>query len=421
MVKQSRSEKGQALVLIVFAIIGLLSLLGLAIDSGKTFADRRQAQNAVDAAASAAALAYVKDLDIVAAGTNLILGNGYSNANSTYSINVANDTSCASGTSGKVITVTLTSTVPMSFAPILGVNHTNNTVSAKSRGCKGSASQPLYPGSAIVSLKTGTCNGSATAGLYMNGSGNLQVWGGGMHSNSTDPNCTLFQGGQTQIKKNGSSCNGITTAAPSGTFNNVQFPDSCGNITKNVPPVGMPDLVSYSCGGTPSSPGRPGTYSGTFPPSGVTSLAPGLYCLNGDFDLNNKQKLTGTGVTIVMLSGSARWNGGAEMSISAPSNNNTANDQVAKAAGAIPGLLIYAPPSNNSDIDLNGSGNVTLQGTVLVPSSDCFFAGSGQIQKAKLQFVCNTWRMNGNGQGEIVYDPSVLYIPPSASNITLIR
>ena len=421
MFSYSRSEKGQAIVLTVFAMIGLLSLLGLAIDSGKAFADRRQAQNAVDAAASAAALAYVRDLDIVAAGTSLIQGNGYSNANSTYSISAVTDTSCASSTTGKVITVTLTSTVPMSFASIVGVDHTNNTVTAKSRGCKGSASQPLYPVSAVVSLKTGTCNGSSDASLYMGGSSNLQVWGGGMSSNSTDPKCTLFQGGETQMKKNGTTCNGITTAAPSGTFNNVKFPDSCGNITKNSPQVGMPDPVAFSCGGAPTSPGRPGTYSGTFPPSGVTSLAPGLYCLNGDFILNNKQKLTGSGVTIVMLSGLARWNGGAEMSISAPTNNNSANDQVAKAAGAIPGLLIYAPSSNSSDIDLNGNGNVTLQGTVLAPSSDCFFAGSGQIQKAKLQFVCSTWRMNGSGQAEIVYDPSVLYIPPSAGNITLIK
>ena len=418
------SEKGQALILIVFGFIGMLSLTALAIDGGNIFADRRQAQNAADAAAKASALAWVSGQDFQVKGASLITANHYTASNSTSSItSVDNNTGCASTSTGKVFTVTIVSTVNMWFAPVLGINQTTNQVSAQSRACKGTATQPYFPTNAVMSLKTGTCNGAATASLLMNGSANLQIWGGGMSSNSSDPDCTLFQGGQTQIKmaEIGTSCGNISTVAASGTFNGITFPNGCGSIVKNAAQVSIPPDNAISCPGTPASPGQSGTYTGTFPGS-ITSLSPGMYCIDGTFKLNNNQKLSGTGVTIVLLNQTdASWNGGSEMKLTAATNTNSSANQVATAAGAIPGLLIYAANSNHSSIDLNGNGNVSLSGTVLATGADCFFAGSGQIQKAKLQFICDTWRMNGSGQGELIYDPSVLYIPPNGSTIQLIQ
>lgn len=52
-----RSERGQAIVLIVLAIIGMLGFAALAVDLGRVFAERRRAQSAVDAAALAWAYA----------------------------------------------------------------------------------------------------------------------------------------------------------------------------------------------------------------------------------------------------------------------------------------------------------------------------------------------------------------------------
>jgi len=46
-------ERGQALVIVVFALIGLLIVAGLAIDGGMVFLERRRMQNAADAAALA--------------------------------------------------------------------------------------------------------------------------------------------------------------------------------------------------------------------------------------------------------------------------------------------------------------------------------------------------------------------------------
>src|SRR5258705_13459829 len=56
------TERGQALILIALAAIGLFGIAGLVIDGGAKFSDRRHAQNAADTASLAAALAKLNAL-----------------------------------------------------------------------------------------------------------------------------------------------------------------------------------------------------------------------------------------------------------------------------------------------------------------------------------------------------------------------
>ncbi len=55
MEKSLRAERGQVLVIMVFAIVALLVVAGLAIDGGAVFLERRRMQNAADAASLAGA------------------------------------------------------------------------------------------------------------------------------------------------------------------------------------------------------------------------------------------------------------------------------------------------------------------------------------------------------------------------------
>ena len=55
--KINSSEKGQALIIITFAAVGLFAFAALAIDGGMVFSDRRHSQNASDTAVLASALA----------------------------------------------------------------------------------------------------------------------------------------------------------------------------------------------------------------------------------------------------------------------------------------------------------------------------------------------------------------------------
>src|SRR6266568_1727976 len=59
-----KPQKGQAIVLIALLLLVLFAMLGLAIDSGRAYVDKRDLQTAVDAAALAAGDWYENYLDL---------------------------------------------------------------------------------------------------------------------------------------------------------------------------------------------------------------------------------------------------------------------------------------------------------------------------------------------------------------------
>jgi hypothetical protein len=88
-----RSERGQSIVIIAAAMIGLLALAGLAIDGGNMFLQRRRAQNAADSGALAGTRILAElvitcqdgdsedDARVAAAVTELVSTNGFSSSN----------------------------------------------------------------------------------------------------------------------------------------------------------------------------------------------------------------------------------------------------------------------------------------------------------------------------------------------------
>lgn len=418
---KSNNEKGQALILIAFAAVILFGFAAIAIDGSRIFSDRRHAQNAADTSAIAAALARTRGQDLNAAAQVRATSNGYDNgALSDVVVTTVSTPSGACPSTGQDITVTITSFVKTTFARVLGWTQITNVLTATARSCDifQVGGTPLYTGTAVYATKTGSCNGANGSSLLVSGSGNLQVWGGDLGSASTDPNCLNFKGGQTQLKlqESGTECADIVTAAPSGgTFKNVTGENGCGNKVYGQSFDAPPGNLGIICSGNATVSGNtlnPGNFTGTFPGNGITTLNPGTYCVNGDFSLNGGQTLTGNGVTIVMNTGTLKWNGGSEAHLSAPTS------------GDYKGLLIYAPPANtyasgNNEINIDGSANAKISGTILAQNLPCYFAGSGQIQKAVLQFICYTWGMNGTGQGEIMYDSSKFFAPKTTVDPTI--
>ena len=423
-----KSEKGQALIVITLAAVVLFGFGALAIDGSRVFSDRRHAQNAADTAALAAALAHARGQDYNSAATDRSTSNGYDGGtNNDVVVSAVYTPSGGCSSTGLDITVQITSNVQTTLAQILGWKQLTNVVSATSRACDtsgGAGGTPLYNGNAVMSLNTGTCNGTKSKNLYVGGSGQLQVWAAGVGSASTDANCVDFSGGNTQIEKQDPVCpSGLYTAAsslPAKNIQNLYNPDGCKNfIQTGVSVAAAPADLGITCSGNATlsnnqlSPGNWNT--SVISPSGI-SLKPGTYCITGDIKLTGGT-LSGTGVTLVMLNGGFKMTGGSTMNITAPS---TATDSFGNNTK---GLLIYYPPANSSDLNMEGSSNGSLSGTVLAQNSNCFFAGSSQIQKAKLQFICSTFQINGNGQGELVWDSSVLYSPQTTVNpsITMLK
>src|SRR5918993_1968194 len=90
-------ERGQALVIIALAAVGLFGFSALAIDGSRVFSYRRNAQNAADTSALSAALAKIRQEDYVLAAEERAADNGYvkdaiSTAGTDVEVNLCNVT-----------------------------------------------------------------------------------------------------------------------------------------------------------------------------------------------------------------------------------------------------------------------------------------------------------------------------------------
>lgn len=74
------AQTGQVIILMAFGMIALLAVLGLAIDGGRLFYLERDAQNAADAAAMAAAYALCSGGNVVQAGETAAADNGFTSS-----------------------------------------------------------------------------------------------------------------------------------------------------------------------------------------------------------------------------------------------------------------------------------------------------------------------------------------------------
>jgi hypothetical protein len=86
--KNKSSEQGQAIVLLVLLITGLVAIAGLAIDGGRLYSARRNAQNAADNAALAAALAMCSNQNASTAALASAATNSFNNNGTTNTVDV---------------------------------------------------------------------------------------------------------------------------------------------------------------------------------------------------------------------------------------------------------------------------------------------------------------------------------------------
>jgi len=105
-----RRERGQTLAVVAVMIVLLVAFLGLVIDGGNVYAQRRQMQNAADAAALAGARA-------------LALGKGNSAAKTTAEqfAQANGAAACVPKTETYTVTVAVSKTVPTYFASVIGI------------------------------------------------------------------------------------------------------------------------------------------------------------------------------------------------------------------------------------------------------------------------------------------------------------
>ncbi len=116
-----RDESGQALVVVALFLVGLLAVLGLVLDGGNLYLQRRALQNAADAGALAGARELA--LGHTTAQAEIMARNYAQTRNGAQLCDVGFDAE------GKEITVVAHTTAQMTFARVVGLDET--TVSAR--------------------------------------------------------------------------------------------------------------------------------------------------------------------------------------------------------------------------------------------------------------------------------------------------
>ena len=198
--KNNHIGRGQALIVIALVAVALVAMVGLVVDGGRGFLDRRRAQNAADSAALASAYARIKgDQDMVSAALAAAAENGYDN-DGVRNVVVLYSPPKDGPHSHDVeyIQIIITSNLDTYFARVIGRNKIINTVEATAR-TKQSEIKEILNGRAVVSLAPAS-NCFNNLSFWVHGEATLDVTGGGIFVNSNNKTCALIQQGSGSLR-----------------------------------------------------------------------------------------------------------------------------------------------------------------------------------------------------------------------------
>ncbi len=414
-------EKGQIIIILALGLVGLLALTALALDGSRVYNERRTDQSTADSASLAGAGAAAQSMKD-SAPSSFYCGSALGALASTNAANAAvesaladdinlviNDFSTGNGvqvTCGKNLFATyldvrvkVTTEMQTTFATVIGQDTLTTVVESTARVYP---KQPAAYGNAIVSLSNSCGN---IGGIDFGGNGNININKGGIFSNSC-----IYGGGSSNVSIVGGdalyytaytgSCPGAISPCPMQTAEklpdlNIKEP-ICTGAAYGTRPAG--DTIS------------PGNYNGIKVNSGDTlRFSPGLYCLKGDFDVNANATIWAENVTLRFNSGTTKFNGSAELHLTAPNCENS----LCGVGPAVRGILMYIPPENEATITLNGSALNDYVGTIYGPTTNFKINGTSYSDTFNTQIIGNKVNFSGNANMFMNMEGAELYQQPS--------
>ena len=404
-----KTERGQALILIVLGVVGLIGLTGLAVDGSLAYSDRREAQSAADSAALSAALAYIRGQDLETAALQASALNGCP-CDENHNVEVHHPPISGPYAGNlEYIQVKIQSTVQARFGTVVGVNEITNNVEAVSRA-KPQTTDNMVFGNAVVALKP-----NDRGAMRSHGNNDLRVYGGGLFVNSNDE-CAFDQMGNSTIYAPDGGLNTVGGVCLRGSIDPASTINT-GQTAVPYPPTNLPPTpvcTEDAIWDKDAKTLMPGNVVGEFPPrqgnNAVEFLYPGIYCVDGgSFMMNAHDTLVGHDVVIYMMDGNIHWNGGANIDLSAPT------------FGPFAGLLIYMPMSNDDGIILNGNMDSSLVGTILAPASDIQLNGTMTSSMYHTQVIGYTVDLIGDADIIVTYNAEDQYEAPVPPAVELVQ
>lgn len=449
--QRKQKEQGQIIILLAVSIVVVMMVAALAVDGGMIYTERRFAQNAADAAgfAGGGAILNSEKLNEVYAcpssssGENNLVEMAITAAQSRASANnisslpflgyIVNDVikedyglgqdqgiiiECIDNVANQPIEmdifVRVTSQVSTAFAHLIypgPLQTTNESVVTLEIG-----KNSMF-GNALVALGTG-CDKKKAGGIYVHGTGNIKIFGGGAFSNTClyidgnkdgsmsnlpdhpEKNSMYAEGG-FNIVYNGTSGKTIDWLEPyvnGGQIPITEFPEPTNPSIPSDDYIDCSDLGVKNNSDVKNGPNGEDVYSsGKW--SGIgninkdTIFEPGLYCISGDIKLNGNANVEGVDVTFYMVDGVATFNGSGIVNLVAPTDlSNPYHDVLFYFAGQ---------GSSNAPVTFNGNNTSYFSGQVYAPKMWIDVGGSSNPRTMDKKYCSESLVLNADGSCDV--------------------
>lgn len=399
-------KRGVIIVMIALLLPIMMGFIGLGVEVGYWFSEKRSLQGAADAAAVSAAYSYANgnttNSDLLTAATTDATRNGYTSTTDT--IAAANPPGSGSYTAdANAIEVTMTRNVSLIFAQLV-TSFSDDQVTVNARAV---ATQSSIGEACVLALDT------TDEGISVSGNGDVSFDGCLFAANSSDDDalsvtgsgdltvdCYSVVGGvdESATLTLDSDCSPQTNAfAISDPYASLEDPDDgdCddpGGFTHN-----SNTSITYPVSGSASY-SEPYVICGDFwIKKGTVTMDSGLYVIKGDIKANATGTLNNAsgGVTIVLKDGGQidNFNGSSTVVLSAPSDSS---------AGDWQGILFYQDRDTSSSCTgnncntLNGNSSSSFNGVVYFPNQEIQISGGNSGSSTCLQIVALRVSFTGN-------------------------
>jgi Flp pilus assembly protein TadG len=424
------TEKGQAIILLVFGVIGLLGAAALAIDGGQLYSNRRHAQNTTDTAAFSGALVVANSgasaptfavsgatlNDARDATGNRVAQNGY-DYSSDPMVTFDPDSNSHVNITGPhfdagayyLVEVTMTTQLTTAFAHLMfgGPLETTITSTARAR-----PSQSFLYGQAVVGMSVDKCKA-----IWFQGSAETEITGGGVFSNAAPtggcPSAEKSGSGDVVINDGDAAAAGDFDVQGSGSISPAPTSSAAQQQFAHLPTPDCSGLANRSDGGSVL---EPGIYSRIRITNGTVTLNPGMYCVTGSSGISiTGGNVTGTGVFFYLADGDVDIRGNAQVIFTAPTDLTDAS------GNQWGGMLFYMDYGNDGTLSFNGNGDTSYTGTIFAPSPPgnsgnhkCTLNGNSDDVGYNAQIICDSVMVTGNNDLNITYiEEENFQLPPS--------
>ncbi|MDA1329787.1 MAG: hypothetical protein DWG76_00625 [Chloroflexi bacterium] len=400
-----KTETGQAIALLVLMLVGMIGIVGVAIDGGDLFQERRSSQNAADNAALSGAQALCTGGNPVTSAFASAFANGYDNDLATNFVTVNNPPSQGAFLgNAEYVEVKITSTREPGFSQLVFSGPFQTSVYSLAH-CAPAAIEPVGD-YGILAL-----NPSDKDAFKNNGNGTLKMTGGGVYVNSNHASMAMVTAGNgviiaPDIKLVGGYTEGSPgSISPTPTTGVPALSDPLAEVQEPTNPGGTCTTVDMNSG---SQTIDPGLYCSITVKGGALTMNPGVYYIKpGNMDVN-KGSVSGNGVMIFMDGGQISLSGG-DFNLSAPSS------------GSYKGMAIFMKRSSAQPIVITANASSTITGTIYGPASELVLAGSGSANPLHSQVIVSLVKVSGSAALEIAYDPDENYKLSSPALVELIN